>query len=116
MKITNTLADKSILAELGVRVARRRLDFQLTQASLAEQAGVAKRTVERIEAGSSAQVSSLIRIFRVLDLLPNLDGMIPEASPRPMDLLKRKGKLRKRASSSQKPARTDKPWSWDDDT
>lgn len=83
---------------------------------MAEQAGVAKRTVERIEAGASAQMSSMIRILRVLDLLPGLDRLIPEAGPRPMDLLKRKGKVRQRASSRRRSDRSEEPWSWDDDS
>ncbi len=114
MKISKSLADDAILAEIGERIARRRLEFQSTQAHVAEQAGVAKRTVERIEAGASTQMSSMIRILRVLDLLPGLDHMIPEAGPRPMDLLKRKGKVRQRASSRRRSDRSDKPWSWDD--
>jgi len=116
MKISNFLADDVILAEIGGRVARCRLDLQLTQADLAEQAGIAKRTVERIEAGASAQMLSIIRILRALDLLSGLDRMIPEAGPRPMDLLKRKGKVRQRASKRQSADRSDKPWTWDDET
>jgi transcriptional regulator with XRE-family HTH domain len=116
MKISNLLSDGVILAEIGERVAQRRLELQLTQAGLAEQAGVAKRTVERIEAGSSAQMSSVIRVFRVLDILPGLDRIIPEAGPGPMDLLKRKGKVRRRASGSRRPDRSDEPWTWGDDT
>ncbi|HEX19904.1 MAG TPA: helix-turn-helix domain-containing protein [Acidiferrobacteraceae bacterium] len=114
MKISKTLTDDAILAEIGERIVQRRLDLQLTQADVAEQAGVAKRTVERIEAGASAQMSSMTRIFRVLDLLPGLDRMIPEAGARPMDLLKRKGKVRQRASRRLPSGRSDKPWSWDD--
>jgi transcriptional regulator with XRE-family HTH domain len=116
MKISNLLADEAILTEIGARITRCRLDLQLTQAAVAEQAGVAKRTLERIEAGASAQVSSLIRILRALDLLPGLDGMIPEAGPRPMDLLKRRGKVRQRAPGSRRSDQSGKPWSWDDDT
>jgi transcriptional regulator with XRE-family HTH domain len=116
MKISNTLADEAILAELGERLARRRLDLQLTQAEVAEQAGIAKRTLERIEAGASAQMSSLIRVLRVLDALPGLDGMIPEAGPRPMDLLKRKGKTRQRATRRRLEAPAGKSWSWDEDS
>ncbi len=115
MKIYKLLADDTILAEFGARIARCRLEMQLTQADLAEQAGVAKRTVERIESGASAQMSSMIRIFRVLNLLSNLDRMLPEAGPRPMDLLKRKGKVRRRASKARGAKQSDKPWSWDDD-
>ncbi len=115
MKISRLISDDAVLAELGERVTRCRLDFQFTQANLAEQAGVAKRTVERIEAGASAQMSSMIRILRVLELLPNLDRMIPEAGPRPMDLLKRKGKVRQRASAHRVTEQSDEPWSWDDE-
>ncbi|NOX92286.1 MAG: helix-turn-helix domain-containing protein [Gammaproteobacteria bacterium] len=118
MKISRLLADGAILTEFGGRIARRRLELQLTQASLAEQAGVAKRTVERIEAGASAQMSSLIRIFRVLELLPNLELMLPDTQPGPMALLRQKGKVRQRASGQRQANRVEesKPWSWDDDT
>lgn len=116
MKISEYLADETILVELGERVARRRLDLQMTQADVAEQAGVAKRTLERIEAGASAQMSSIIRILRVLELLSGLDRLIPETGPRPMDLLKRKGKTRQRASRTRSPDRPEEPWTWDDDT
>ena len=115
MKISELLTDDVILAEIGERIAHRRLDLQLTQADVAEQAGVSKRTVERIESGASAQLSSMIRIFRALDLLPGLDLMLPGAVPRPMDLLKRKGKLRQRASTRSRSDQTGEPWSWDDE-
>ncbi len=116
MKISNLLADDAIVAEIGARIARRRLDLQLTQAAVAEQAGIAKRTLERLEAGHSTQVSSLIRILRVLDGLPGLDRMIPEAGSSPMDLLKRKGKPRQRASGSRRYEQPGTPWTWDEDT
>ena len=75
MDITNLLSDEAILIEIGQRVARRRLNMQLTQAEVAEQAGVAKRTLERLEAGHSAQMSSLIRVLRVLGALEELDRL-----------------------------------------
>jgi transcriptional regulator with XRE-family HTH domain len=79
--ITSLLSDEAVLAELGARLARRRIELQLTQAALAEQAGVAKRTVERIEAGASAQMSSIIRLLRVLELLPVLEQLVPAGGP-----------------------------------
>jgi transcriptional regulator with XRE-family HTH domain len=112
MPIDNLMSDDAILAELGTRLARRRIDLQLTQARLAHEAGVSKRTVERIETGASAQMSSVIRICRVLDLLPGMDQFIPPAGPRPMDLIKIKGKRRQRASSSRKGSGPDDPWTW----
>ncbi|MCU7921616.1 MAG: helix-turn-helix domain-containing protein [Candidatus Thiodiazotropha sp. (ex Dulcina madagascariensis)] len=112
MKISKLLTDEAVLVEIGLRILRRRLDLQLTQAELAEQAGIAKRTVERIEAGASAQMSSMIRVLRVLELLPGLDSLIPQQSQRPMDLLKRKGKVRQRASSRRQKKHADEPWRW----
>ena len=38
MKISDTLTDDAVLSEIGERIARRRLDLQLTQAAVAEQA------------------------------------------------------------------------------
>ena len=116
MSIQETMADDAVLEELGRRLERRRLDLQLTQANLAEQAGVSKRTVERIEAGAATQTLSLIRILRVLDLLHSLDQLIPETGPRPMDLLKLKKKERKRASSRRTADRAGADWSWGDDS
>jgi len=115
MKISNSLSDETILAEIGERIARRRLDFQLTQAAIAKQAGIAKRTVERVEAGATAQLSTLIRIFRVLDLLPVLDQALPEPKPRPIDVITRKGKTRKRASSKARRVKKDASWTWGDE-
>ena len=116
MKISKLMTDDAVLAEIGNRIARYRIDQQVTQADLAEQAGVSKRTVERVEAGASMQFSTVIRILRVLDLLPGLDRMIPAPSPRPMDLLKHKGKLRQRASSGQRSNKLPKKWSWGDES
>lgn len=115
MNINKLLADEAILAEIGKRVARRRLDLSVTQADVAEQAGVSKRTVERLESGASAQMSSFIRVLRVLDLLPGLEQMIPEAGPSPLALLRNKGKERRRASKRRPSEQTGKAWSWSDD-
>jgi transcriptional regulator with XRE-family HTH domain len=112
MQITKLLSDEAILAELGSRIGQHRVDQSLTQAELASQAGVSKRTVERIEAGASTQLSSLIRVLRVLELLPNFERAIPAAGPRPMDLLKRKGKVRQRASGVKSAGGDAEPWSW----
>ncbi|MGA7966821.1 MAG: helix-turn-helix transcriptional regulator [Gammaproteobacteria bacterium] len=113
MKLDKNLGDSAVLEALGKRLARRRLDLKLTQAKTAEQAGVSKRTVERLEAGASVQLSSLIRVLRVLDLMDGLEQLAPPAGPRPMDLLQLKGKSRQRAPASggdEKPAESD--WTW----
>jgi transcriptional regulator with XRE-family HTH domain len=101
MKITGLLTDDAVLAELGERVARRRIELQLTQAAAAEQAGIGKRTLERMEAGQTSQLNTLVRVLRVLDAMSGLDCLIPEPGPIPMDLLTLKGKVRQRASGKR---------------
>lgn len=95
------LTDDAVLAELGVRIAARRVELQLTQAAVAEQAGIAKRTLERMEAGQTSQLSTLVRVLRVLGAASGLDGLIPESEPSPMALLRQKGKVRQRASGKR---------------
>lgn len=115
MQISELLSEDSILAELGRRVSRYRIDQSLTQAELAHQAGVSKRTVERLEAGASTQLSNMIRILRVLKLLANLDHAIPGSGPRPMELLRGKGKPRRRAGRAGSASGPPVPWSWNDE-
>ena len=115
MQISELLTDAAVLAEIGARIARYRLDRQLTQTALAAEAGISKRTVERIEAGASVQLVNLIRVCRALGLVANLEQMIPEPAASPMDLLRRQGKVRQRASSPPKDGVQDEPWSWDDE-
>ena len=50
MKITEFLTDEAILAEIGPRIARRRLDLSLTQAALAREAGVRVEPDEMVKA------------------------------------------------------------------
>ena len=116
MKITSLLTDNAVLAELGSRITSRRIELRLTQADVAEQAGIAKRTLERMEAGQTSQLSTLVRVLRVLDAASGLDGLIPESGPRPMDLIKRKGKVRQRVSRPKTAKKSGKPWRWGEST
>lgn len=124
MKLSEAHTDEVILAELGERLARLRLDRGLTQAQLAEEAGVAKRTVERMEAGHSVQLMTLVRLCRVLGILDGLDRLVPEPGPSPIALLKGKttGKVRQRASGRRRAGSGSKDksggagWRWGDES
>lgn len=117
MNIDNLTSDAAILMEIGLRVARRRIELGLTQANLAEQAGIGKRTLERLEAGESVQLANFLQVLRVLQLLDGLESLLPEPGPRPMDMLKPQGKQRKRASARQrKPGESGQPWRWGDES
>jgi transcriptional regulator with XRE-family HTH domain len=114
MKLTARHSDAVILGELGKRIAAARLERNLTQAELANEAGVAKRTLERLEAGQSSQLANLIRVVRALGLAANFDLLVPEMPPSPLAELEMRGRQRERASRRAKRA-TPGPWRWDDD-
>ena len=116
MKLENSQTDEAILHELAARLTRRRIALELTQAELAQQAGIGKRTLERIEAGGSSQLGSWLRVLRALGLVDGLEQLIPAVHSRPMQLLRAEGKQRQRASSRRRETDEDgRPWTWGDD-
>ena len=115
MNISHQLTDEAVLRELGRRLAAVRLSHDLTQAQLAAQAGVSKRTIERMESGEVAtQLSGFIRVCRALDLLGGIDALVPEPAPSPLAMVKLLGRSRKRASTAGQVARHAKAWTWGD--
>ena len=114
MKINTELSDQAVLLEIGQRISQQRLSRNLTQAALAKEAGIAKRTLERVEAGESAQLLTIVRILRVLGMLASLDQLIPVTEPGPMQMLRGKNKQRVRASTTAQ-ARKNTPWQWQED-
>ncbi len=114
MKISTHLTDEAILAELGTRLAATRLDRNLTQADLAEEAGVSKRTVERLESGEvAARLSGLVRVCRALGLLERFDALVPPPVPSPIAELKLARRTRKRARKKAA-APAARKWTWGD--
>lgn len=117
MKITSNLTDEAVLAELGARIARLRLERNISQAELGDEAGVGRRTVQRLEAGHSVQSVSLIRVLRVLGLMEGLERLVPEPAPSPLQRLQMAGRARQRASGGRSTAAESEtePWRWSDD-
>jgi putative transcriptional regulator len=114
MKINDTQSDAAVLEELGQRIARYRLNRNMTQGALATESGVSTPTVQRLENGQSTQASNLIRILRTLKLLENLDALVPEPAISPLQQARMQGKTRQRASSPRK-RQTHTRWTWDTD-
>jgi len=115
MKFTGNLSDGAVLGEIGRRLEAIRLARNQTQAQLATQAGVSKRTIERLESGAVAvQLSGFVRVCRALDLLDRLDTFVPEPLASPIALLKLRGRSRRRASGKSAPGPAPKAWTWGD--
>jgi transcriptional regulator with XRE-family HTH domain len=112
LRFEDAISDAATLQELGHRVEAARLDRNMTQAQLAEQAGIGKSTVERLEAGRAPQLANFLRVLRVLNLLEALDRVLPERHISPIEQMKLAGHRRRRASR-QRPAQA-RPWQWGD--
>jgi DNA-binding XRE family transcriptional regulator len=113
MRISSQLGDAVVLKELGGRISHARIERNLTQAMLAAEAGISKRTVERLESGEvGTQLSGLVRVCRVLGFLERLDSFIPEPTPSPIAQLKLQGRTRKRASHTKPTRNATTKWSW----
>lgn len=116
MKMGKRATDEAVLGELGARLAKARLERNLTQAQLAAEAGVSKNTVQRLESGSVAtQLSGFIRVCRVLDLVERFDLLVPEPVPSPVEQLKLRGRRRQRASTKRQVKAAPKTWQWGDE-
>jgi len=119
MHFDELTTDAAVLAELGRRLERHRVERNWTQAEMADQAGIGRATLQRAERGESVQMTSMIKLLRVLGLLPALDVAIPEAINLPIAQLERaqrKTRRRARGSRGGPPARSaDEPWRWGDE-
>jgi transcriptional regulator with XRE-family HTH domain len=96
-----SMTNKRILIEIGSRIKHHRIKKNLTQLELANKSGLSRPAVSMIERGNGANLSSLIEILRMLDLLQNMEYLFPEDEISPIELIKLKGKERKRASSKK---------------
>lgn len=110
MPLTRDLTDETLLAELGDRLVQRRLQRGWSQAELAARAGVSKRSIERLESGTSIAFVTVLRVLRALELIESLDAILPATQPSPMALLELRRDTRRRAP--RKRGRATTPWTW----
>lgn len=89
-----------------------RLLQNVSQAKLAEAAGVSRRTISRMENGAGTTLDTFIRVMLALNLSDHLAALLPDSDIRPIERVGRKGKgERKNASSPRTPQQT-KKWEW----
>ncbi len=112
MRFEDQVTDNAFLKELGDRLEQLRLNRNLIRTELAEQAGISRNTIERIESGKSVQLVSLIRLCRALGILGRFENVCPPAAPSPVAQLRLQGKRRKRASKKQYASSA--TWTWGD--
>jgi transcriptional regulator with XRE-family HTH domain len=109
----NLLSSEDIQLDLGQKIEQLRLTKNINQAQIAIEAGVSRRTISRLENGQTVSLDTLIRVLKALGIIEQLALLIPDASVRPLERVRRQGRERKRASSKRSPRSAQ--WTWDDD-
>lgn len=95
-----------------------RLTRNVSQADLAAQAGVSRRTITRLERGDGVSLETFIRVMKALGLASNFETLIPRQTIQPIDRVKENRTVRKRASKKKsKTTESDPttPWTWGDE-
>lgn len=103
-------APEDIEAELGRRLERLRLAQNRNQTQIAEEAGVSRRTITRLENGQGVSLDTLIRVMRALGVVDRFQLLLPDADVRPIERIRRKGSARKHARPGA--AASSEPWQW----
>lgn len=91
-------SDEDILKELGARLRRERLNRNLTQQELADQAGISRGSIAKLEGGSNSSLKTLVRTLRALGIVSRLDVALSEPEVSPLQLAATRGRSRRRAS------------------
>lgn len=108
-----TASSAQIEATLCKQVERIRLARNITQAQLAETAGVSVRTVGRLEKGEGVSLDTFIRVLKALGMQASLAAALPDPTVRPVERLQAAGHERRRARP-QKAGPSTFEWTWGD--
>ncbi len=105
------LSDREIARRVGGRLRALRLRRNRSQEDLAKSAAISVGTVKALEAGRG-KLGNLISLLRELDALDRLDDFLPEPPPSPLELVRRQGRVRRRASGKTGTHPTDEGSAW----
>ncbi len=109
------VTSRQIELEVGQRLARLRLARNVTQAALAERAGIGVRTLRRLEAGGPSTLDTFLRVATALDVEEAILSSLPEGHIRPIERVSQKGSERRRASPAARRS-AGSTWRWGDQT
>jgi len=112
MKITGNESEQVILKELGMRIKQYRISLNITQMDLAHKCGTSISTVVRMENGVDSKLSNYLKVLNALNLMQNIDLLIPELQPDFKALYEQKPP---RQRVKQKNVKPKSDWVWGED-
>lgn len=112
MKINENFNESAILKEIGQRIKQHRISLNITQSDFATKCNISPSTQVRIENGEDAKFSNYIKILSALNMLDNINILIPEVQPNFKAIFENKPQ-RKRATPNNHKKNTH--WVWGED-
>lgn len=107
-----SVANSNQIAEgLGEQLADIRLSQNRTQSQVAEEAGISRATLVRLEQGHGVSLDTFIRVMMALELHEHLAHFLPDSSIRPLDRVALAGRERQRARPKRAKEQGDL-WVW----
>lgn len=96
------MTDEGVANHFAKRVRQMRLNANISQDEMASEAGISVTTYINFENAKnpSLKLKTVIAILRKLDLLDNIDLLVPEPEVSPRQIAKLQGKQRQRATAS----------------
>ncbi|HEX5439048.1 MAG TPA: helix-turn-helix transcriptional regulator [Gemmatimonadaceae bacterium] len=97
-----TATTEEILAEIGDRLQRYRLQQNRTVKDIAAEAGVSEPTATRAEAGKNPTMATVVRLLRALGRLDALDTFLPVPLLSPVEVAARGNRAPRRARTPRR--------------
>lgn len=96
------MSDKALCELIGKFIQYNRLNQNKSQEQIAKEAGISRSTLSLLERGEKVNLSTLIQVLRVLDLLYVMDVFQVTEEISPLEYAKLKKKQRKQASPNKR--------------
>lgn len=114
MSISNNdwfaMSDDAIIKTIGIFIKHHRILQNRTQQDVSENAGINRTTLSFLENGGVVNISTLIQVLRVLDLLYVMDVFKVKNQISPIELAKLEQQRRERASNKRKSDQLENEW------
>lgn len=106
------LSDLAIIKEVGQNIRNMRLNQNLSQQQLADNAGVDRITIGKLENGKPVNMITMVQVLRALQRLDVLSQLLTEPQVTPYMFREAQAHYRLRASKPRKSKNTPPPSEW----
>ena len=107
----STASSETITSALCKRLDEIRLSRNISQADIANEAGVSRSTMTRLADGKAVSLDSFVRVMIALRLTDHLAAMLPDPGIRPIERVRFEGAKRQRSSGKKDETLE---WTWRD--